>query len=199
MGCDPPSKNIDPLDDLIGDKGRLLTRAIIDTVQEPLIILGSNLKIIAASKSFYEKFNLDFDTTHNKNFYEIGNGEWNIPELRKLLEEVLPQNKMVKDYEVNHKFLKLGQRTMLLNAHEILYKNDRRKRLISIFDITEQRVLERQKINLANQKDILLKEMRHRIANSLQIIASILMLKAQSVTSEETRQQLEDAMIELCL
>ncbi|MDO8592734.1 MAG: histidine kinase dimerization/phosphoacceptor domain -containing protein [bacterium] len=184
-------KNIDPLLDT-SQSGHSLTRAIINTIREPLVILDEKLKIIAASKSFYKKFGLDFDVTHGKMFYDLGNGQWNIPALRVLLEEVIPEHKIVNDYEINHDFFKLGQRTMLINAKEISGRANRKKMLISIFDVTDQRKLEHERENLAKQKDILLKEMRHRIANSLQIIASILLLKAESVTSEETRSQLED-------
>lgn len=185
-------KNLaDPLDDPQG--GHILTKAIIDTIQEPLVILDENLKIIAASKSFYKKFNLNFHNVKNKMFYDLGNGEWNIPALRQLLEKVIPEHKIVKSYEVKHEFIRLGPRIMFVNAREIKYNNGRKKMLISIFDATEQRRLQQNNELLIQQKDVLLREMRHRIANSLQIIASILMVKAGSVTSEETKQQLQDA------
>jgi chemotaxis protein methyltransferase CheR len=82
---------------------------------------------------------------------------------------------------------------MRVNAREIRYENQRKKMLLSIFDVTEQRNLEQEKEKLMTQKDLLLKEMRHRIANSLQLIASILLLKAESVDSQESRAHLEDA------
>jgi chemotaxis protein methyltransferase CheR len=169
-----------------------LSRAIIDTVQEALVVLDGDLRFVAASESFYRIFDLDHARTRNKLFYEIGSGQWNIPDFRKLLEEVLSKNKTLDNYEVPYDLEAQGLRRMLVNAREILNANSQRKMLLSIFDVTRQRQLESERENLAQQKDILLREMRHRIANSLQIIASILILKAQNVTSEETRRQLED-------
>jgi chemotaxis protein methyltransferase CheR len=182
---------LDPLGD--AKDGHILTRAIIDTIHEPLIVLGEDLGVIAASYSFYKKFDLTAENTRGKLFYELGNGMWNIPALRALLERVITQHVAVKGYEVEHDFPFFGMRTMLINAREILYENNQKKMLLSIFDITDQRALEAERERLITQKDLLLKEMRHRIANSLQLIASILMLKAATVSSEESRAHLEDA------
>ena len=110
-----------------------------------------------------------------------------------LLEKVIPEQKIIENYEMEHEFEKLGRRIMMINAREIKYRNDQRKMLLSIQDITKQRVAEEQKGKLMKQKDTLLKEMRHRIANSLQLIASIILLKAGRVQSEESRLHLEDA------
>lgn len=116
-----------------------------------------------------------------------------VPSLRKLLEQVIPEHTTVEDYEVVHEFLTLGNRTMLVNACEIRYENGRKKMLLSIHDITEQRHVEVELKKLIEQKNTLLNEMRHRIANSLQLIASILLLKAESVASADARTHLEDA------
>jgi len=133
------------------------------------------------------------EVTYDTMFYDLGNGEWNIPALRKLLEQVIPDKTIVQDYEVVHEFMTLGERTMLVNACEIRYENGKKKMLLSIFDVTEQKNTERELNRVVEQKNNLLKEMRHRIANSLQLIASILLLKAGSVASEEARSNLEDA------
>lgn len=169
-----------------------LSRAIIDSIQEPLVVLDEKLTIISTSNSFNKKFGFKPQEPDGQLFYNLGNGEWNIPALRVLLEEVIPHHTVVENYEVQHTFSSLGKRIMLVNAREIKYENKQKKMLISIFDITDQRRLEVDNEYLSQQKDILLKEMRHRIANSLQIIASILMIKAQTVTSEEAKAQLED-------
>jgi chemotaxis protein methyltransferase CheR len=98
------------------------------------------------------------------------------------------------DYEVASDFPGIGQRTMLLNARQVFYETDKRTHiLLGIEDITSRRILEREKDNLLQQKDVLLHEMQHRVANSLQIIASIIMLKAKAVKSEEVRHHLQDA------
>lgn len=183
---------LDPLGD--PKDGHILTRAIIDTIQEPLIILDEKLHIITASRSFYKKFGGSHTSIHGRLFYELGNGQWNTPTLKALLEKVIPDHTTIEKYEVKHVFpTPLGTRTMLINAREVRYENGRKKMLLAIFDVTDQQRLEADREKLIAQKDLLLKEMRHRIANSLQLIASILILKAGSVQSEETRSHLEDA------
>ena len=173
--------------------GPVLIRAIIDTIHEPLIVLDKDLRIVVASDSFYKKFNLTQANTSNKLFYDLGNGQWDIPALRTLLEEVIPKHTVVKDYEIDHNFPFLGARIMCINAREIKSDNKQKKMLLSIFDVTEQRALEADREKLLVQKDLLLKEMRHRVANSLQLIASILLLKAETITSKKSRAHLEDA------
>src|ERR1700737_2183500 len=117
------------------------------------------------------------------------------PALRRFLEEVIPQHRAIEGYEVEHKFPTIGRRTMLLNARQVLEEEhpDSTLLLLAIEDITQRRDTEREKDELLRQKEMLLQEMQHRVANSLQIIASILMLKARTVQSEETRQHLRDA------
>jgi len=136
---------------------------------------------------------MSHEVTYDKMFYDLGNGEWNVPALRTLLEQVIPEHTTVEDYEVVHEFISLGNRTMLVNACEIRYENGRKKMLLSIDDITDKRNVESELKKLIEQKNILLTEMRHRIANSLQLIASILLIKAGTIESEEARLHLEDA------
>lgn len=181
----------DPLGD--PQDGHTLTRAIIDTIHEPLVVLDQDLRIVVASLSFYKKFILTHENTVNKLFYDLGNGQWDIPSLRTLLEKVIPEHSVVREYEVEHNFPVLGFRTMLINAREICYEKGKKKMLLSISDITERRILEVEREQLLKQKDLLLKEMQHRIANSLQLIASVLTLKAATVSSKESRMHLEDA------
>ena len=97
-------------------------------------------------------------------------------------------------YEVEHEFPNIGRRTMLLNARTVFSEsNAHTALLLAIEDISERRAAERELAHLLRQKELLLEEMQHRIANSLQIIASILLLKARSVQSDETRGHLQDA------
>ena len=100
----------------------------------------------------------------------------------------------MEGYEVEHEFPGLGHRTMCLNARQVFYEGGAGTTiLLGMEDVTERRVLEREKDELLRQKDVLLEELQHRIANSLQIIASIILLKARAVQSEETRIHLQDA------
>ena len=123
--------------DPLGDPkdGHVLTRAIIDTIREPLIVLDEGLRVVTASNSFYEKFNVDHEQTRGRLFYDLGNGEWSVPALRTLLEKVIPHKMSVSDYEIVHNFQTLGKRTMLVNARKIVFESGKKKMLLSIFDV----------------------------------------------------------------
>ena len=171
-----------------------LTQAIVDTVREPLVVLDHDLRVIAASRSFYQTFKVNRADTQGKLLYDLGDGQWDIPKLRLLLERIVPERGVMEDYEVEHDFPGIGRRTMLLNARKVFYEGDPHTTiLLGIEDVTGERALEHEKDKLLQQKGMLLEEMQHRIANSLQIIASILSIKARAVNSEETRLHLENA------
>jgi len=171
-----------------------LAHAIVDTVREPLIVLDQELRVVAASRSFYLTFKVNADDTQGKLLYDLGDGQCDIPRLRLLLGKILPEQGAIEDYEVEHDFPSIGRRTMLLNARKILSENASHTTiLLGIEDVTQKRTLEKEKDELIRQKETLLEELEHRVVNSLQIIASIIMLKARAVESEETRRHLEDA------
>lgn len=166
---------------------------IVDTVREPVLVLDQDLRVIAANRSFYSAFKVSPEATQGRLLYALGDGQWDIPKLRALLEKILPEKGMMEGYEVEHEFPGLGLRTMCLNARQVSYTGGADTTiLLGIEDITERRVLERDKDELLRQKDVLLEELQHRIANSLQIIASIILMKARAVQSEETRLHLQD-------
>jgi two-component sensor histidine kinase len=174
--------------------GLTLAQAIVDTVRDPLVVLDQNLRVIAASRSFFQTFRLVSDDVLGCLLYEIDGGQWDIPELRHLLETISKNGSAIDGYEVDRKFPAIGRRTMLLNARQVFYENGSHSTvLLALEDITGRRTIERQVQELLREKDMLLDEMQHRVANSLQIIASILLIKARTVLSEEARLQLEDA------
>ena len=171
----------------------VFAEAIVNTVREPLLVLDQDLRVVAASRSFCLTFKVNPDNTKGKPLYELGDGQWNIPKLRVLLEKIIPEHSVMEGYEVEHEFSGLGHRTMCLNARTVFYEADSRTNiLLGIEDVTERLSIEREKDKLLRQKDILLREIQHRIGNSLQIIASVIMMKSRSVDSEETRRHLED-------
>ncbi len=171
-----------------------LAHAIVDTVRDPLLVLDHGLRVIAASRSFYETFRLVREAVRGHLLYEIDGGQWDIPELRDLLETIGNGQAAIEGYEVEREFPTIGHRVMLLNARKVFYEKGTHTTILLAFeDITARRAIERQVQELLREKDMLLEEMAHRVANSLQIIASILLLKARSVQSEETRLQLQDA------
>jgi PAS domain S-box-containing protein len=174
--------------------GITLAHAIVDTVRDPLVVLDQDLRIIAASRSFYNTFRLVRDDVRGRLLYEIDGGQWDISELRELLGTISNGQAPVEGYEINRKFPVIGQRVMLLNARKVFYEEGTHNSILLAFeDITDRRAIERKVQELLREKEMLLEEMQHRVANSLQIIASILLIKARTVQSEETRLQLEDA------
>jgi two-component sensor histidine kinase len=172
----------------------VLAQAIVDTVREPLLVLDQDLRVVAASRSFCTSFDVVSEATLGRLVYELGEGEWNIPALRHLLELIIPEHGVMEDFEVDHVFPRIGHRTLILTARKVFYEgNSHTTLLLCFYDVTERRASERALQFLLEQKDLLLAEMSHRVANSLQIIASILLLKAKTVRSEESRLHLEDA------
>ena len=178
--------------DNVADAGAL-AQSIVDTVREPVVVLNEGLCVVAASRSFYSTFKVSPEETQGKLLYALGDGQWDIPKLRVLLEKIIPEHGVIEGYEVEHEFPGLGHRTMYLNARRTFYKEGSGATILLGFeDGTQRRILEREKDELLRQKEILLEEIQHRVANSLQIIASIIMLKANRVDSDETRAHLQD-------
>jgi two-component system CheB/CheR fusion protein len=104
----------------IEQQARELAEGIVDTVSEPLIVLDGQLQVVSASRSFYAHFQVKAVDTVGRKIYDLGNGQWNIPALRKLLENILPKDRAIEGYVVEHNFPGLGQRRMQLNARRIV-------------------------------------------------------------------------------
>jgi two-component sensor histidine kinase len=176
------------------DEGRALAQAIVDTIREPLLVLDRDLSVVTANRSFLLTFRMSRHEVQGRRIYALDGGQWDIPELRSLLGKVAPQHTVMEAYEVERDFPAIGRRTMLLNARQVFYEENSHSTILLAFeDITERRGAERELKELLHQKEVLLQEIRHRVANSLQIIASILLMKARTVRSEETRSHLQEA------
>lgn len=183
------------------EEANRLAQAIVNTIPEPFLVLDADLRVLEASRSFYEIFKVEPDETQGCLLYALGHGQWDIPALRLLLETILPERVAMDGFEVDHDFPVIGHRIMLLNARKVLYdESDTMAILLAFRDVTERRAIEHEKEALLKRSDellrqnqVLLQEMKHRVANSLQIIASILLLKARAVSSDETRFHLRDA------
>jgi len=176
------------------EEARAFSQAIVDTVREPFLVLDQDLRVLEASRSFYSAFKVKPEDTQGRLLYALGDGQWDIPKLHLLLENIVPEHGVMEGYEVEHEFPGLGQRTMLLNARQVFYEGGTHTTiLLGIEDVTVQNELEREKDELLREKDVLLEELQHRTANSLQIIASIILMKSRAVNSEESRIHLEDA------
>jgi two-component sensor histidine kinase/PAS domain-containing protein len=176
------------------EESRAFAQAIVDTVREPFLVLDQDLRVLAASRSFYSTFKVKSDDTQGRLLYALGDGQWDIPKLHLLLEKIVPEHGVMEGYEVEHAFPDIGQRTMLLNARQVFYEGGSHSTiLLGIEDVTVQRILAREKDELLKDKDVLFEELQHRVSNSLQIIGSILLMKARVVHSEETKFHLQDA------
>src|SRR6187401_137325 len=92
---------------------------IVDTVREPLLILDATLRVQSGNRAFYQTFQVSSEETENHLIYELGNGQWDIPALRTLLEDIVPKSSVFEDFELEHTFPTIGQRVMLLNARKL--------------------------------------------------------------------------------
>ncbi|MDQ3014690.1 MAG: PAS domain-containing sensor histidine kinase [bacterium] len=120
--------------------------AIVETVREPLVILNEDLYIKTANKAFFDMFKVKKEETYDKLIFDLGNGQWDEPALKKLLLEILPENSVFNDYEVIHSFEDIGERTMMLNARRIILEGHKTELiLLAIEDVTEKRKIEKQK------------------------------------------------------
>lgn len=126
--------------------------AIVETMGEPLLVLDSNLRVLTANQSFYNAFQVIPAETLSQSVFELGNGQWNIPHLRSLLEEVLPQNNQIDDFEAEHVFDRIGRKTMLLSACKILQADNDEMILLAIQDISQRKLLEEQRNQMLVQE-----------------------------------------------
>lgn len=126
-------------------EARDYAESIVNTVRRPLVVLDSRLRVVSANRSFYETFKVKLEETVGRHFYDLGNKEWNIPELRTLLEEILPKNTTLDGFEVEQDFEHIGRRVMILNARCIYKAADKTELiLLAIEDVTDRRSLEAQ-------------------------------------------------------
>ena len=98
------------------------TEAIVETVREPLLVLDNELHVVSANNAFYKYFRIDAKKVNGHFFYGLGRGEWDIKELREMLERILTQNEIFDNFEVRLKFTNIGEKRLLLNARRISHK-----------------------------------------------------------------------------
>jgi len=118
-------------------------KTVVDVVREPILILDKDLRVMAANEAFYRAFQVEPKDTEKKVVYDLGNGQWDIPALKKLLEDILPQNTFFKGFEVIHDFPFIGRKVMILNARQIHSKENTASEsfppiiLLAMEDVTE--------------------------------------------------------------
>lgn len=168
--------------------------ALIISSQAPVVLLDGALDVVAASASFYRNFGIDCPGPGpgRTSFTRLGQGEWNVPQLLLLLGQIATGSPEVEAYELD--LCRAGEvpRRLVLSAHKLDYEGEPRI-VLSIADVTAARLADKLKDDLLHEKQLLMQELQHRVANSLQIIASVLLQSARKVNSEETRSHLSDA------
>ena len=122
-------------------------KTVVDVVREPVLILDKNFRVMAANEPFYRRFQVEAKDTERKIVYELGDGQWDIPALRQLLEDILPKNTFFKGFQVAHEFPSIGRKVMILNARQIHFKEESASELfppiimLAIEDVTEMMVV----------------------------------------------------------
>jgi PAS domain S-box-containing protein len=124
--------------------------AVLRTARDPLVVLRADLKVDSANEAFYKTFKVTPDVTEGFLIYDLGNRQWDIPQLRRLLEEIIPHKNVFNDYEVTHEFQTIGKRIMLLNARRLDNPEGGPERiLLGIEDVTERKEAELARARLA--------------------------------------------------
>ena len=150
---------------------------IVDTVREPLLMLDTTLRVRSANRAFYQTFHVSAEETEARLIYELGNGQWDIPALRTLLEDVVPKSSVFNDFELEHTFPVIGRRVMLLNARKLQAGQHGEMLVLAMEDVTERRHAEeevskaKEVAETANKtKSLFLANMSHELRTPLNAI-----------------------------
>jgi signal transduction histidine kinase/CheY-like chemotaxis protein len=150
---------------------------IVDTVREPLLILDTTLRVRSGNRAFYQTFQVSLGETENRLIYELGNGQWDIPDLRTLLEDIVPKSSVFNDFELEHDFPAIGRRVMLLNARRLQAGHHGELLVLAMEDVTERRRAEeevakaKEAAETANKtKSLFLANMSHELRTPLNAI-----------------------------
>jgi two-component sensor histidine kinase len=161
-------------------------QGIVDTVPDPMIVLDASLCVQNANRAFFETFKVERDETIGRPLYELGDGQWDLPELRALLTQIIPKATAVINYEIDHDFPHIGRKVMLLTARTLYHPDGiSHTMLLSISDATEQH-----RRDLA--KDLLFGELRHRMKNLLGVTQAIAL---QTTTTSRSAAEYRDVFL----
>lgn len=157
---------------LLWEESWTYIKTVVDIVREPILVLDKDLRVMAANESFYRTFQVEANDTEGNIIYNLGNGQWNISALKKLLEDILPKNTFFKGFEVTHEFPVIGRKVMILNARRI-YKEDSSGRfppiiLLAMEDVTDMMVIAETLANHTNEREIVFTEQTKRLEASIQ-------------------------------
>lgn len=176
------------LDELYGvlRSAHLQAQGVVDTVRDPLLVLDADLTVVSANPAFFRVFETSEDATIGVSLHDLGDGQWNIDDLIKLLHRVITRSASVFDYEVTADFPVVGHRTMLLSAQRVAQPGRKRRLLLlTIVDATER-------VKRSASKDILIHELQHRIKNLLSVTRA---LARQTSVKDRTAEEYRDAFL----
>ena len=176
------------------DMATNLALAMVAVSDAPILLLDGEFAVVAASPSFCGAFGIDPANAVGRSLFSLGAGEWNLPKLRSLLQATASGAAAIEAYDIDLPVAGGKSRKLVIKARMLDYGAAAATRLLmTVVDVTDARIAERLKDDLVREKAVLLQEVQHRVANSLQIIASVLLQSARNVQSEETRGHLRDA------
>jgi signal transduction histidine kinase/CheY-like chemotaxis protein len=173
---------------------------VVDTVREPLLILDSSLRVHSANRAFYQTFHVSSEETENRLIYELGNGQWDIPDLRTLLEDIVPKSSVFNDFELEHDFPVIGRRVMLLNARKLRQGSHAELLVLAMEDVTERRRAEaevakaKEAAETANRtKSLFVANMSHELRTPLNAILGF----SEMLQEEAVERNLQDFHVDL--
>ena len=173
---------------------------VVDTVREPLLILDSSLRVHSANRAFYQTFHVSPEETENQLIYELGNGQWDIPDLRTLLEDIVPMSSVFNDFELEHDFPVIGRRVMLLNARKLREGSHAELLVLAMEDVTERRRAEgevakaKDAAETANRtKSLFVANMSHELRTPLNAILGF----SEMLQEEADERHLNDFSVDL--
>jgi two-component sensor histidine kinase len=144
-------------------------QGVVDTMTQPIVVLDASFGVTTANNAFLRTFSVERDSILGENFYGLGNGQWDIPELRQLISSVIPKAAAGVGFEVKHEFPVIGQRTFLVDARRLVHPNDNSTSILLLFDDVTERQRHDAEMNL------IMGELRHRVKNLLAVVRSIAM------------------------
>ena len=160
---DKEKPNNKDLVEILWEESWTYIKTVVDVMREPILILDKDFRVMAANDPFYQTFQVEPKETENKVVYDLGNGQWNIPALRKLLEDVLPKNTFFKGFQVSHEFPHIGRKVIILNARQIYRKSSSSKEfppiiLLAMEDVTDMMDVARKLAEHTNTFEVKLTE-----------------------------------------
>jgi two-component system, chemotaxis family, CheB/CheR fusion protein len=176
----------------IVEAARDYANAIVETVRQPLLVLDADLRVIRANQCFYESFGLTPAQTEQQSLFELGR-EWDLSSLRPLLETVLDRDTEFQDFEIAQTLTNQSPRILLFSARKLRDHRQEQSILLAIEEITARRQAEAQIQNSLTEKEVLLREIHHRVKNNLQIVSSLLSLQSNRVTDPQANAILQDS------